>query len=317
MLVRALKSEGALSSALLPLHESLIVTTDGEDTVVLEEAVSNELGVTTVGLALSSLSAGVAEDTDIAPVITGDDEVAALVSTHGVDVRAIGTSGEDTINVPAELNSLGGKRHGCGVGSTGGVLGQVAIFSDVPEEEFVSLASRSEILAVLGPIHSLDGRRVLSTSSTAVVGSSIVDANLVVVRSNSKEFATGGHGHNFDPLLSFFKFLGRSIGHVDVDDTIVSSNNGLTVGSNGDSTRALGSGLGGDAGSTSLLGLSRARRDSEFLEAFALLVIPDEDLVVISGGDNAVFVFVSKTPDFTVVVRLHNGFLLFGFHLDN
>jgi len=58
---------------LFPLHESLIVTTDGEDAVVLEEAVSDKLGVTTVGLALSSLSAGVAEDTDIAPVITSDD----------------------------------------------------------------------------------------------------------------------------------------------------------------------------------------------------------------------------------------------------
>lgn len=297
---------------MFPLEKSLIVTASREDSVGLEHAVGDELGVTTVRPRLSSLSAGVAEDTDIAPVITSDDEGSVLVSTHRVDVRTIGTSGEDTINVPGELNGLGGPRHGGGVGSAGGVLGQAAVFTDVPEKEFVSLAGRSEPLAVTRPIHSLDGGRVLSTGSTAAPVGGVVDADLVVVRSNSKEFATGGHGHNLNPLLGLLEFLGSTIGAVNVDDTIVGSNNGLTVRSNGDSARALGSGLAGDAGSTSLLGLSRARRDSEFLLAFACLMVPDNDLVVISGSDDAVGVHVSKTPDFTVVVRLHNGFLFFG-----
>jgi len=268
--------------------------------------------VTTVGVALSSLSDGVTEDAHIAPIITGDDEGAVFVSAHGVDVRAIGTSGEDTINVPGELNGLGGPNSFGGVGSTRRILGQTTVFSDAPEEELVSLASRSEVCAVARPVHSLDGGRVLSTGSLASPVSGAVGADLVVVRSNSKPFATGGDGHNFDPLLGLLKFLGRTVGTVNVDDTIVSGNNGLTVGSDGDSTRALGSGFAGDAGSTSLLGLSRARRNSEFLAAFACLMIPDDDLVIISGSDDAVLVFVSKTPDFTVVVRFHNAFLFFG-----
>lgn len=133
------------------------------------------------------------------------------------------------------------------------------------------------------------------------------------MRSNSKEFAAGGYLHRFNPLLSLLKFLGRTIGAVNMYNTIVSSNNGLTCRSNGDSARALGSGLAGDAGSTSLLGLSNARRNSEFLLAFALLMIPDDDLVVISGSNDAVGIHVSKTPDFTIVVRLHNGSFFFAF----
>lgn len=156
----------ALLSALFPLHESLIVTTDGEDAVVLKEAVSDKLGVTTVGLAFSSLSDGVAEDTDIAPVITSDNKASICVSTYVVDVRTIGTSREDTINVPGELDGLGGPNDRLGVGCTGRILVYAAVFTDVPEKEFVSLAGRSQVLGVFAPIHSLDGGRVLSTGST-------------------------------------------------------------------------------------------------------------------------------------------------------
>jgi len=239
---------------LFPLEKSLIVTASREDSVGLEHAVGDELGVTTVRPRLSSLSAGVAEDADIAPVITRDEESALLVSSDAVDVRTIGTSGEDTINVPAELHTLGSKDHGLRVGSTGGVLSNLAIL-DSPEEEFVSLAGRSEPLAVLGPIHSLDGGRVLVAHSTVTPVSSFVNLDVFVVRSNSKETATGGEGHTFDPCFGHLELLGGSIGTVDMNDTIVGGNNGLLVGSNSDSTGALGGGHAGDTTSSGHLGL--------------------------------------------------------------
>lgn len=223
-------------------------------------------------------------------------------------MRAISTSGEDAINVPRELDGLGCPGYWDGVRGTGRVLSDAAIFTDVPEEEFIGLTSRSKELGVFTPVHALDGGRVCDACSYASPGSGGVDSDLVIVRSDGKPLAAGTEGHNLDPLGRFLEFLVHSLS-VNVHDTIVSSNDVLTVGSTDNSTGALGSGLASDAGSSTSLGLNRAGRNSEGFSAFASLNVPHLDLVVVSGSHDLVAASVSKTPDFSVVVTFHNSSL--------
>jgi len=306
-----------LRSALFPLEDSLVVTTNGEKTIALEKDTSAERGVSSEGSGSGSLSDGVSEDSHVVPVITSGDEVASSVSSDLVDVRSIGTSGEDTINVPRELDGLGGPHDRLGVGSTGGILSDATVFTHVPEKEFVGLASRSEPLGLNTPVNGLDGRGVLGTSSAESPGFGAVDADLVVVRSNSKELAVRGNGHNLNPFLGILKFLSGSISFVNMDDTIVSSNDALSSRAHSDSTGALRLGFVTGSGSTlTLLLLGGARGNTVRGGADALLHVPDLNLVIISGSDNAILILVSETPDLTVVVRLHDDFLGFGLHVD-
>jgi len=93
---------------------------------------------------------------------------------------------------------------------------------------------------------------------------------------------------------------------MDMNNTIVSSNNGLSVRSETDSSGALRSGLVGNGRSTTLLGLSFTGRDTVNLGSLSLFNIPDDDLVIISRGDDAVCVKRGKTPGLTIVMRVHD-----------
>jgi hypothetical protein len=73
------------------------------------------------------------------------------------------------------------------------------------------------------------------------------------VRTNSEPFAVGTDFHDFDPLLSFLELATGTVGLMDVDATIVSSNDGLSVRSNGTGTSTLGGRLVSNGTSTSLL----------------------------------------------------------------
>jgi len=264
--------------------------------------------VPTVSPALVALSDGVTEEAYIAPVITSHDKATIGAAADAVNVRAIGTSGEDAINVPRELDGLGCPGSGDGVRGTARVLRDAAIFTDVPEEELIGLASRSKERGVGRPVHALDGGRVFVSSSSASPGSGGVDSDLVIVRSDGKPFTAGTEGHNLDPLSRFLEFLVHSLS-VNVHDTIVSSNDVFAVGSTDNGTGALRSGLASDAGSSTSLGLHRAGRNSEGFSAFASLNVPDLDLVVVSRSHDLVAASVSKTPDFSVVVTFHNSSL--------
>lgn len=57
-------------SSFLPLHEGLVVASDGENAISLEDNVSHKLRVSTVSPALMALSDGVTEEAYIAPVVT-------------------------------------------------------------------------------------------------------------------------------------------------------------------------------------------------------------------------------------------------------
>jgi len=263
--------------------------------------------VSTVSSALVAGSDGVSEEADIAPVVTGDEEVTVGASVDSVDVRAVSASGEDSLNVPSELNVLRSELDSGSVGSATGVLGEVTVFGNVPEEEFVGSAGGSDPFAVARPIEGLNGGRVLSTGSAETPSSGIVDADLLVVRSSSEPLATGTALKNLKPLVGLLKLLAGAVGFVDVNDTIVSSNDSLLVRSDSNGTGLLGGESLGEGRSSSSLGLDLTRRDSPLLGAFAGGMVPSDDLVVISGGDDTVLVHAGKTPDLTVVVRFHDG----------
>lgn len=269
--------------------------------------------MSTVGSALVAGSDGVSEEADIAPVVTGDEEVAVGASVDSVDVRAVSASGEDSLNVPSELDVLRSELHFHGVGSTTGVLSQVTVFGNVPEEKLVGSAGGSDPFAVARPIEGLDGGRVLGTGSAETPRSGVIDTDLLVVRSSSEVLATGGDLENLKPLFGLLKLDAGTVGFVNVNDTIVSSNDSLFVRSDSNGTSLLGRESLGKGRSSSSLGLDFAGRNVPLLHALAGLMVPSDDLVVISGGDDAVGVHVSKTPDLTVVVRFHDGVLLLGF----
>jgi len=70
----------------------------------------------------------ISEEADIAPVVTGDKEVTVGASVDSAEVRAVSASGEDSLNVPSELDNLG-------VGSTTGVLSEVIFEAEAPEQK--------------------------------------------------------------------------------------------------------------------------------------------------------------------------------------
>ena len=96
--------ESVLCSALLPLHEGLIVTTDGEKSSIVgaEQNTDDVLGVTAVRSGLGS-DAWIVEDVNETIVITSGEEHLVAGANHGVDVSAVSAAGVDTLGLPEEL----------------------------------------------------------------------------------------------------------------------------------------------------------------------------------------------------------------------
>ena len=95
------------STTSLPLHEGLIVTTDGPEVAVIwtEHSTDNMLGVTTERPWFASHAAWVSEDGNETVVISTGKESTVGTSANTVDVSAISALGVDSLNVPSELDS--------------------------------------------------------------------------------------------------------------------------------------------------------------------------------------------------------------------
>lgn len=91
-------------SALFPLHEGLIIATDGEKSgvVLAEQNTDNVLGMTAVGSGLG-LDAWVVEYVNETEVITSGKELLVAGAGDGVDVGAISARWVDTLSLPEEL----------------------------------------------------------------------------------------------------------------------------------------------------------------------------------------------------------------------
>jgi hypothetical protein len=111
----------------------------------VEDDVGDVFGVSTVRLRQTSLDARISEDPHQGEVVTGAEEVAIGRSSNSVDVSAILTLGVDTVDVPRELDGLGGPCDSLGVGFAGGILLAVG---DGEVEELVGAAVGSDPLSI-------------------------------------------------------------------------------------------------------------------------------------------------------------------------
>lgn len=179
-------------SAFLPLHEGLIVSTNGvEVTVILGEHDTDDvLGVTAVTAGLAALSARVAEQVDEAEIVSGSQKHAIAGAANGVDVSTIGASGVDTFSGPLELDSLGCPLDTSCVGSATLVLSPVAILGE--EEELVSATVGAEVLGVLAPVKGHDVGVVGLAGTGEGPVASVVDVDVVVVGADGEEAVVRG-----------------------------------------------------------------------------------------------------------------------------
>lgn len=98
------------ASACFPLHHSLIVSTDTEQ-IVLEFASAevnsnNMLGVPSETSWAGTLSAWVSEYLHEAIIVTSCNQGLVLACVDAIDVGAVSSPREDSVNVPAELAML-------------------------------------------------------------------------------------------------------------------------------------------------------------------------------------------------------------------
>ena len=145
---------GCTRSALLPLHERLIVAADGEEcSVALAEQDTNDvLGVATVRSGLS-LDARVVEDVHETEVVAGGEEHMVVRAADGVHVSAVCAGGVDARGLPEELAGDGCPFSVFQVGSAGWVL---LAGGNLEEEQLVGAAVRADELGVGAPVEGHD-----------------------------------------------------------------------------------------------------------------------------------------------------------------
>ena len=268
------------------------------------------LGVASVGARDGTFTDGESENVNKTPVITSGESVSGFVDVGTVNVSSIGSTGEDTLSGPGEVHGLGSPVSALSVGSSGGVLLDVR---DGPEQELVVTRVSSDVGAVSRPVKAVDIGGVSSAlANEAEVIRSVVDIEGVVVRANSQVSVAGGEGHALNPLRGVLEQL--ALTHVarvgtDGNGTIVTSN-GKPVSVAADGTRALRVRQGGKSGGTTTLGLDRSLRDLVRLELLAVVEVPEDNLVVVTGGDNGSLGNVGESPNFTFAVRVHDRGLL-------
>ena len=304
---RACSVAGATSSGALPLHEGLIVATDRVEVAIsrAEEDANDVLGVTAVR-AGAALDARVTEEADETVVITGGEELSVEGGAHGVDVGAISARGVDTLDIPSELDSLGGPLGALGVAAAGRIL--VAV-GHGEEEELVGTAVGTDVLRLSAPVHGHDVGRVSAASAGEAEGADLVDADGVVVGANSEVLVVRREGHDLDPLLGLTEEGDLSAGVAlgsNRDLTVIAGNSDV-VGVDSDAARALRIGKSREGGGTATSGLLLAVGDLHGLGVGARDRVPEHDLVVIGGGDDGAVSLLGETPDLTVGVRAHDG----------
>lgn len=103
-----------------------------------------------------------------------------------------------------------------------------------------------------------------------------------------------------------------------MDNTIVSSNNKAFRSLNY-TTSLLGIMGSSSRASTTFLGFVASGADSVALGFLALIYIPADDLVVITGSDNGVLIGHGETPDFSIPVRVHDflAFISLGLYVED
>lgn len=174
------------------------------------------------GLGAGSGSAGVVEATDETVIISSEDELLSLVGADTVDVGSVGSSGEDSINVPSELAGVGGELNRGGVASARGVLFPGSVVA-LEVEMLVGSAVGADVGAVTGPVEGdNEGVVFVEVTTHGEVVADIVDSDVVVVGSDGEELTAGGDTEDLVPLLGVLEDVALGSVLEDGDTTIIS-----------------------------------------------------------------------------------------------
>lgn len=148
-----------IGSVSLPDEDALVEAADRDDVgvVVGELGSHNVLAVASEGLGLGAHSARVSEDVHQAVVVGGADQVSVRRQVHSVHVGAVHVLGEHSVHQPPELASLVRPDSAHRVGGATLVL---LVGSGVEEEELISTANGSDVLALSAPVEAGDERVV-------------------------------------------------------------------------------------------------------------------------------------------------------------
>jgi len=275
-----------------------------------ESNTGDVLGVTSQRSGLSTFSGRVSVDLDETVVITTSDEHTVLGAVNTIDVSSIGTAGEDTLNIPRELGSLSGPSNTGGVASTRRILRAVV---HLEEEELISTTVGADVRTINSPVKVSDIRIVgLKSTYKVVTILNIVDVDVVVMGTDCELLAIGRVVHNLDPLRGVLHqmLLSTSVTILDHNSTIVTSDSNVIV-VNSDSSGALGVRQLAKLGSTTFLGLLLSVSDLEGVLSTSLGRIPSDNLVIVSRGVDVTLGIEIETPNFTVVMGVHD-FLFVG-----
>jgi hypothetical protein len=182
---------------------------------------------------LDSLSSRISEDIDETEIVTSGDQSAVFVHVNTVDVVTTNFFREDTGNEPSELDVMRAPLHTLSVGSTTAILTAVR---NLEEENFVTVADRSNVCAVDRPIKGSNSCVMLGAStSKAVTSFNIVDSDVGVVRSNSEIFTARTVLSDLNPLLGVGELMLDISGTHGIlvsngDGTVITSGSNVTVG---------------------------------------------------------------------------------------
>ena len=113
-------------SALDPLEESLVVTSDAKQPVSevasSESGSDNVLGVASKTHWLATFSARVSEELDKSIIVTGSDQRLVFVEVNSVDMSSVCALWEDSVDQPSELAVTSSPVGTSGIGSARRIL---------------------------------------------------------------------------------------------------------------------------------------------------------------------------------------------------
>lgn len=220
------------SSILLPLHEGLIVTANGEEVRIIgwKRDSNYMLRVTSKGNGSVSLTSRVVPDVNQAVVITSRDQISVSGEIHIVDVSSVSSCRENAVDKPSKLSVISSPLSINSVWCTISIL--LEGFS-VKEEKLVSTTDRSNVLAIHTPINRDDEGVMLGALSNQRVITGTVDVDVVIVGANSQFSSIWRILHVLNPLSRVI-FSGNHIIEIgdsssDSQSTIVVADSDVTI----------------------------------------------------------------------------------------
>ena len=145
-----------------------------------------------------TFSARVSEYVDKTIVISRNNQGLILGETNMINMCAVCSIRENSVNQPSKLWRVGVPLGTDGVWGTARVLGAAW---DSVEKKFMSAINCTDILGIQAPVYRHNEWVVLFASSNQIVWARIVDIDTVIMRTYSKHSSARRVLKGFNPLL--------------------------------------------------------------------------------------------------------------------